>query len=153
MNNDSSGIGFFFIFVVWETQACRPNGVSIENSLLNPSVQYFRDVWGVSGRSLIWQSWCRESPFLRAVYTQRNLIKSTRNQIVFTILRLIWHQMDVRLVPNQSKNFKYNLISEIRFDLTRFRKYFCMYKEEWNSVSCQLIFCLIPEESRLRVIV
>ena len=41
----------------------------------------------------------------------RNLSKSNRNQIVFTIFRLIWNQTDVRLVPNQSKNGKYNLIS------------------------------------------
>ena len=41
----------------------------------------------------------------------RNLIKSTRKQIVFTIFRLIWIQTDVRLDPNQSENGKYNLIS------------------------------------------
>ena len=41
----------------------------------------------------------------------RNLIKSNRNQIVFTIFRLIWHQKDVRLVPNQSENGEYNRIS------------------------------------------
>ena len=29
----------------------------------------------------------------------------------FSILRLIWNQTDVRLVPNQSENGKYNLIS------------------------------------------
>ena len=40
----------------------------------------------------------------------RNLIKSTQNQIVFTIFRLIWNQTDVRLVPNQLENGKYNLI-------------------------------------------
>ena len=40
----------------------------------------------------------------------RNLIKSTRNQIVFTIFRLIWNQKDVRLVPNKLENSKYNLI-------------------------------------------
>ena len=34
-------------------------------------------------------------------YTQKNLIKSNQNQIVFTIFRLIWNQSDVRLVPNQ----------------------------------------------------
>ena len=49
-------------------------------------------------------------------YTQRNifrnLIKSTRNQIVFTIFQLIWIQTDVRLDPNQSENGKYNLISD-----------------------------------------
>ena len=41
----------------------------------------------------------------------RNLIKSTRNQNVINIFRLIWNQTDVRLVPNQSENGKYNLIS------------------------------------------
>ena len=41
----------------------------------------------------------------------RNLIKSTWNQIVFTIFRLIRNQTEVRLVPNQSENGKYNLIS------------------------------------------
>ena len=40
-----------------------------------------------------------------------NLITSNRNQIVFTIFRLIWNQTDVRLVPNQLENSKYNLIS------------------------------------------
>ena len=44
-------------------------------------------------------------------YTQRNLIKSTRNHIVFTIFRLIWNQTDARLILNQSENGKYNLIS------------------------------------------
>ena len=34
----------------------------------------------------------------------RNLISSNRNQIVFTIFRLIWNQTDVRLDPNQSEN-------------------------------------------------
>ena len=33
-----------------------------------------------------------------------------QNQIVFTIFQLIWNQTDVRLVPNQSENGKYNLI-------------------------------------------
>ena len=41
----------------------------------------------------------------------RNLIKSNRNQIIFTILRLIWKQTDtVRLVPNELENGEYNLI-------------------------------------------
>ena len=43
--------------------------------------------------------------------THRNLIKSNRNQNAFSIFRLICNQTDVRLVPNQSKNGKYNLIS------------------------------------------
>ena len=33
----------------------------------------------------------------------RNLVKSTRIQIVFTIFRFIWNQPDVHLVPNQSR--------------------------------------------------
>ena len=45
---------------------------------------------------------------LSGLYTQRNLfrnpIESNRNQIVFTIFRLIWNQMDVRLIQNQSEN-------------------------------------------------
>ena len=40
----------------------------------------------------------------------RNLMKENRNQIPFTILRLIWNQTDVRLVPNQSENGESNLI-------------------------------------------
>ena len=41
----------------------------------------------------------------------RNLIKSTRYQIVFTIFLLSWNQTYARLVPNQLENGKYNLIS------------------------------------------
>ena len=59
---------------------------------------------------------------------QRNIIKSNRNQIVFIIFRLTWNQTDsVRLVPNQSENGKYNLISvwlnkiSIRFLYVRVR--------------------------------
>ena len=40
-----------------------------------------------------------------------NLVKSNLNQIVFTMHRLIWNKTDVRLVPNQLENGKYNLIS------------------------------------------
>ena len=32
------------------------------------------------------------------------------NHIVFTIFRLNWNQTDVRLIPNQLENGKYNLI-------------------------------------------
>ena len=41
----------------------------------------------------------------------RNLITSNRNQIVFTMHRLIWNKTNVSLLPNQSENGKYNLIS------------------------------------------
>ena len=40
----------------------------------------------------------------------RNLIKSNRNQIVFTMHRLIWNQTYFGLVPNQLENGNYNLI-------------------------------------------
>ena len=40
----------------------------------------------------------------------RNITKPNRNQIVFTILRLIWNQTNVRSVSNQSENGKNNLI-------------------------------------------
>ena len=43
---------------------------------------------------------CVPFRFLHTEKSFRNLIKSTRNQIVFTIFRLIWNQTDVRLVPN-----------------------------------------------------
>ena len=65
-------------------------------TLTRPSL--CREVWEIL------QSCCTQKSF-------RNLIKSNRNQIVFTIFRLIWNQTDVRLVPNQSANGKYNLIS------------------------------------------
>ena len=60
-----------------------------------------------------------EKYFLNLVKSTRNQIvftlfrliwsQSTRNQIVFTIFRLIWNQTDVRLDPNQSEKGKYNL--------------------------------------------
>ena len=48
--------------------------------------------------------------FLLTEKSYRNLVKPTRNQIVFTIFRLIWIQTDDRLDPNRSENSKYNLI-------------------------------------------
>ena len=45
----------------------------------------------------------------------RSLINSNWNQIIFIIFRLIWKQTDVPLVPKQSDNGKYNLIS-VRFN-------------------------------------
>ena len=41
----------------------------------------------------------------------RNLIKSTRNQIVFIIFRLIWNTNGHYPFAVQSENGKYNLIS------------------------------------------
>ena len=52
--------------------------------------------------------------FLLPVHTEksfRNLIKTNRDQIVFSTYWLIWNQMNsVHLFPNQSDNGKYNLI-------------------------------------------
>ena len=42
--------------------------------------------------------------------SSRNLIESTRCQIVFTIFRMIRNHTDFRLVPIQSEPGKYNLI-------------------------------------------
>ena len=57
-------------------------------------------------------------------------IRNNRNQIVFTILRLFFNQLEFRLVTNQSENLEYNLVS---VDLTAFRKDFCLWvKPEIN---------------------
>ena len=72
-------------------------------------------LWYQGGAALA--PWCRETGAsqsivrLHAERSFRNLIKSNRNQIVFTTFRLIWNQTDVCLVPNPSENSKYNLIS------------------------------------------
>ena len=52
----------------------------------------------------------------------RNLVKSNRNQIVFTIFRLIWNQTDVRLLFQINRK----MVNTIwyRFHLIRFRKKF-----------------------------
>ena len=49
--------------------------------------------------------------FLHTEKSFRNLIKSTRNKIIFTIFWLIWNQTAVSSVPNQSENGKHNQIS------------------------------------------
>ena len=48
------------------------------------------------------------------IHTERSfriIMKSNRNQILFTIFQLNWIHTDVRLDPYQSENSKYNLIS------------------------------------------
>ena len=47
----------------------------------------------------------------KKIFLKSIIIKSSWNQIVFIIFRLILIQADVRLVLNQSENGKYNLIS------------------------------------------
>ena len=61
-----------------------------------------------------------------------NLIEWNRNQIVFTIFRLTWNQTDVRLVPNQSENGKYNLIS-VWFNKTS-KRFICVYEAKKKCV-------------------
>ena len=49
------------------------------------------------------------------IYTEkffRNIVKSIWNQILIFVFGLIWNQTDVHLVPNQSENGNYNLISD-----------------------------------------
>ena len=46
-----------------------------------------------------------------------------QNKIVYTIFRLIWNQMILCLVPNQSENGKYNLIW---IEVTRMNGRFCV---------------------------
>ena len=67
--------------------------------------------WGHTSMELFFPQVPLSMQLERANYTQRNLIKSTRNQIVFTIFPLIWNQTNVRFVPYQSENGKYNMIS------------------------------------------
>ena len=64
-----------------------------------------------------------EKPFL-------NLIKLTRNQIVFIIFRFIWNQTDDHLNPNQSQ-----MVNTIwfRVDLIRFRKDLCVWRSKETS--------------------
>ena len=54
-----------------------------------------------------------------------NVFKSTENQIVFTIFRLIWNKNDFHFDQNQSENGKYNLIlgwfNKIQ------KRFICMY--------------------------
>ena len=57
--------------------------------------------------------------YLPHIYTEksfRNIIKSSWNQIVSTVFRLVLIQTDFRLDPNQSENDKWNLIS-VWFDI------------------------------------
>ena len=67
---------------------------------------------------------------LSATHTEKtfwNLVNSNRNQIVFTIFRLIWNQKDVCLVLNHLKNGKYNLIS-VRINRIP-KRFLCV---QWN---------------------
>ena len=69
--------------------------------------------------------WLVKTCLLHAEASFRNLIKSKRNQIVFSIFRLIWNQTEVRLVPNPSVRGKYNLISVWYNKISK--RFFCVY--------------------------
>ena len=62
------------------------------------------------------------------------IIKSNLNKIAYTILWFIWNQTDVRLVPNQSENGKYNLISAWFNKISK--RFLCVYKGQmdWKSL-------------------
>ena len=69
-------------------------------------------------------------------YTQRNLCEILLNQTetrLVTIFQLIWNQTDVRLVPNQSENEKYNLTS-VWFNKIS-KRFLCVYRVSANGVS------------------
>ena len=118
------GAELFPYYALWETR--RENVKS--SSLV---------IWCTDERT-IWRKICSRkicSAFAVLLHTGkyfRNLIESTRNQIVFTIFRLIWIQMDVRLVPNQSENRKYNLISGWFNDISEI--FLCVYVDIFFSV-------------------
>ena len=82
-----------------------PNGIPIcSKNRMENTVTYYT-------RAHIPCNLLKESEIFFSLHTEkyfRNLIKSTRNQIVFTIFRLIWNPTDVRLVSNQSENGIYN---------------------------------------------
>ena len=69
----------------------------------------------------------------------RNLIKSNQNQIVFTIFWLISNQTDVRLVPNESENGKYNLISVWLNKISK--RFLGVYKgaKSFPAISCDTV--------------
>ena len=83
-------------------------------------------IWSDSGRSRKYSTLLTLR--LHTEKSFRNLIKSNRNQIVFTMHRLILTQKGIRLDPNQSENRKYNLIS-VWFK-TISKRFFCVQKCE-----------------------
>ena len=55
------------------------------------------------------------SPHIKKAYTQRYILEILLNQteirLYLPIFQMIYNQEDIRLVPNQSENDKYNLVS------------------------------------------
>ena len=102
-----TGLGFLAIRGVWLRVLLKPLDIIapwwLRWSLIEPSRCRESSVWRLKS-----DGWRILSHTEKSF---RNLIKPTRNQIVFTMHRLIWNQRDIRLVPNQSENGKYNLIS------------------------------------------
>ena len=63
-----------------------------------------------------------------------NLFKSNRTRIVFKIILLIWNQTGFCLVPNQSENGKYKVIS-VSFNNIQTR-FLCVYIQspDWKNL-------------------
>ena len=103
---------------------------------------------------------CIESDihFSYSVNTEKsfwNIIKLARNQIVFTILRLIWIQTDFRLDPNQSENGKYNLISGWFNKISRKKIFVCkvlplVIKSVWILVSWHILRAIWQAQAELQ---
>ena len=55
----------------------------------------------------------------------RNLLESDGDQIVLTIFRLVWNQMDVCLVPDRSEDGECSL-SSVEFGVI-FGRFLCVY--------------------------
>ena len=76
----------------------------------------------------------------------RNLIKWNRNQIVFIIFRWICNQTDVRLVPNQTENGIYKLIS-VSFNKIS-KRFLCVYTlvKETGEQGFGLLFSILKKK-------
>ena len=89
-------------------------------------------------------SFSRKNPtYIVQLHTEKsflNLIKSTQNQIVFTIFRLICNQTDVRVVQNQSKSGKYNLISVWLNKILKIFLYVCNLEDDLRPLSVLVFF-------------
>ena len=68
----------------------------------------------------------------RQIFSKSYQIKPKSDCIQY--FQWIWNQTEVRLVPNQSENGAYNLIS-VRFN-KRFRKDFCVCCDKWSTQHC-----------------
>ena len=99
------------------SESCWPNLNCKYHYLVDLAQQSeFRLVINLSFKRVITiQIWFGSTQFRKDFHAHREIFpisyKSTWNQIVLTSFRLIRHQTNVRLNPNQSETGKYNLIS------------------------------------------